>query len=681
MNDMVSLIAQLSWRGALLILLIAILRAPLRQWIGNAWINVLWVAIALRLLLPWSIESRWSVFNFSPRQFVQTLDAGQSTDARTMPTVRVGVKSQPVSKAGATQRVESQAASQSKTTTSWWAVAWLIGCVVGLLHLGARIWQTRLLRSRTRLATHPTLLEAFLSIPASIRRRVTLRESDTIAVPALVGAWRPEIWFPGEWCDRLDVDQQRQVLLHELGHARRGDLLAQWLMALMRCVHWFNPLVWVADLLSQADRELACDDWVMRHAEERDAEEYGSTLLEAAKLLRRSTHLCPTAIAMAAHRKGLLMRVRNIGQHQLISRWRVAAGLSLASVLFLVLATDRLQAQAPLPTPVPTTEPAPLTLPVLPAAPGASAAPQASNLGSANEDVVEVRSQFVQIPRSLLKEGGVFAGDMTLTPVPSNRVLDADTTLELSKRMAGTKGVDLLAAPKMTVRSGQRGVIEIVREFRYGTKFVDDAAAPDGLRATVFETRNTGVSLDVEPTVKADGSIDLAVGAEVTEVTGFTRLRDGQQIPGNAQKSSKSGQVEPPKDVAAIPNFSTRKITANLKVHPGNSTVIGGLDRGSSELAPGEEPQHILVIITASRVDPKGERKARAGAASVGVAPISANAVDALLFGRPGAPVAVPSAAPSSSPPQPKPRKSRGVSGIPGAPAAGSPPPPVAPAR
>src|SRR5205807_5418347 len=104
------------------------------------------------------------------------------------------------------------------------------------------------------------------------------------------------------------------------------------------------------------------------------------------------------------------------------------------------------------------------------------------------------------------------------------------------------KGIDLLSAPKVTTKSGQRAIIEIVREFRYPTEFtqpqIPQIASSTGTTViggattvpvvvtpttpTRFDTRNTGVTLEVEPVVGADGAtIDLNLVPQVVEFDGF----------------------------------------------------------------------------------------------------------------------------------------------------------------
>src|SRR5262249_54240782 len=109
------------------------------------------------------------------------------------------------------------------------------------------------------------------------------------------------------------------------------------------------------------------------------------------------------------------------------------------------------------------------------------------------------------------------------------------------KALNQKKGIDLLSAPKVTTKSGQRAIIEVVREFRYprtytqpqvpsissttGTQIIGGGVVPVVVTPTTpqeWETRNTGVTLEVEPVVGGDGNtIDLNLVPQVVEFEGF----------------------------------------------------------------------------------------------------------------------------------------------------------------
>ncbi len=221
------------------------------------------------------------------------------------------------------------------------------------------------------------------------------------------------------------------------------------------------------------------------------------------------------------------------------------------------------------------------------------------------------------------------------------------------------KGVDLLSSPSITTKSGQRATIEIIREFRYPTEF-DPPKIPTnfggstsgiGSNATIavfpvtpttptaFETRNTGVTLEVDPTVGPDGyTIDLTLVPQVVEFEGFINygspistinpslLGLGSTIA--AATGAANASVVLTQNVINQPIFSTRKVTTSVTVWDGATVVLGGLMREDIQKVDDKVPffgdlpvfgrlfrssadQHIkvnlIIFVTARLINPAGE--------------------------------------------------------------------------
>jgi general secretion pathway protein D len=207
------------------------------------------------------------------------------------------------------------------------------------------------------------------------------------------------------------------------------------------------------------------------------------------------------------------------------------------------------------------------------------------------------------------------------------------------------KGIDLLSAPRVTTKSGQRAVIEIVREFRYPTQFtapqVPSITGGGSGTGTVsisvvtpttpnaFETRNTGVTLEVEPVVGPDGvTIDLNLVPQVVEFEGF--INYGSPIFGinpSILTNALNSQVLLTQNVINQPVFSTRKVTTSVSVYDGSTVVLGGLMREDVQKTEDRTPivgdipivgrlfrtnvdQHIkrnlVIFVTAHLVTPAG---------------------------------------------------------------------------
>jgi general secretion pathway protein D len=223
------------------------------------------------------------------------------------------------------------------------------------------------------------------------------------------------------------------------------------------------------------------------------------------------------------------------------------------------------------------------------------------------------------------------------------------------------KGVDLLSAPRVTTKSGQRAVIEVVREFRYPTQFqppqipqtfrsdessqaplvgttlfpVASASFPvTPTTPTAFETRNTGVTLEVEPVVGPDGvTIDLNLVPQVVEFEGFINYGSPIFAGSSSFFDTLTGMVRTSprnlltENVINQPIFSSRKVTTSVSVWDGQTVVLGGLIREDVQKVEDRTPivgdlplvgrlfrsnvdQHIkrnlIIFVTARLVTPGG---------------------------------------------------------------------------
>ncbi len=164
------------------------------------------------------------------------------------------------------------------------------------------------------------------------------------------------------------------------------------------------------------------------------------------------------------------------------------------------------------------------------------------------------------------------------------------------------KGVDLMSAPKVTTKSGNKAVIKVVRNFPYPTEFnppeppepattttsslvFDVGFISQGTvtpaTPTAFETRDLGVTLEVEPVVGPDNyTIDLNLAPEVVEFDGF--INYGSPILGPTYNALSVPQITTSvltPNVINQPIFSTRKVTTSVSIWDGQTVALGGLIR------------------------------------------------------------------------------------------------------
>lgn len=87
--------------------------------------------------------------------------------------------------------------------------------------------------------------------------------SDNDIGPALTGFFKPKIIVPADFFERYSAAEQALIIRHELVHQGRGDVIANTVCALMQCLFWFNPLMFIAARCFRLDQELACDALVI----------------------------------------------------------------------------------------------------------------------------------------------------------------------------------------------------------------------------------------------------------------------------------------------------------------------------------------------------------------------------------------------------------------------------------
>jgi beta-lactamase regulating signal transducer with metallopeptidase domain/HEAT repeat protein len=124
-----------------------------------------------------------------------------------------------------------------------------------------------------------------------------LLRSDEAKMPFACGLLHPTIVLPAE-CEGWSLDRRRAVLLHELAHVRRRDLLGHTLGRLVCAAYWFHPLVWAAAKRLRAESERACDDLALSCGTR--ATDYAEHLLDIVTSVRRDG---TPAVALAMARR------------------------------------------------------------------------------------------------------------------------------------------------------------------------------------------------------------------------------------------------------------------------------------------------------------------------------------------------------------------------------------------
>ncbi len=295
---------------------------------------------------------------------------------------------------------------------SWLAVghlaAWAWGAValalIGWLALG-RLTVRRLVRSARPLpGAHVRAMLCELADRVGLDRLPALLMSDRTDIPFASGLWRNAVVLPAA-ATSWDEERLRVVLLHELAHVRRRDLLGHAVGRLACAVYWFHPLVWMAARRLRDESERACDDLVLACGAR--ASDYAGHLLA---VVAASRHRSVPAIALPMARRreleGRVLAILEPRDRRVPGRWRSAAVFGGLGLLFLsVAASAPSQPATPPPTadtPRPAAPPAatPPTPAPRPAVAAAVAVTREAPHASAEAQPPKKRELLVQILRT-----------------------------------------------------------------------------------------------------------------------------------------------------------------------------------------------------------------------------------------------------------------------------------------
>ena len=276
MKELFSQVLNMSMTASVMIVLVILARLALKR-APKIYSYVLWSVVLVRLLCPVSLPSPVSLLGMLDAPVAENVGLTTSVAYIQPETAfRMGLpseqaESQVQPEAEVSEPLETNKVDRKDTISlpDVLAVVWLTGAVcLYLLCVGNYLRFRRKLRCAWKLDSNVYLL-------------------DHIDTAFAAGFFSPKIYLPSD----LPKDQTAYIVAHERCHIRRLDPLTRLLAFTAVCLHWFNPLVWLAFVLSGKDMEMSCDEAVIRQLGPGIRSAYSQSLLN----LAAGSHLFPGA--------------------------------------------------------------------------------------------------------------------------------------------------------------------------------------------------------------------------------------------------------------------------------------------------------------------------------------------------------------------------------------------------
>ena len=289
MNTVLKIFLSMSCSGSLLILALLLGKHFYKDKISRQWQYYIWLAVVLRLLLPFGPKvnllgkiyqaAGQAVTQSAPlpsRRFETNPSGDLSVPAAGLEQSRENVSS-PAEDLTAVHPLQE---IRVLLTTHIWLV-WL-AAALGLLIRKITVYQGFMCYIKAGLipVSDLDILDrlSIAAVRADMQKPVELCVNPLISSPLLIGFFRPCIVLPG-----TDISEQnfQYTVLHELTHYKRRDMFYKWLVQIVVCLHWFNPLVYLMSREVTKACEFSCDEAVLAKIGSAHAKDYGKTLLDA----------------------------------------------------------------------------------------------------------------------------------------------------------------------------------------------------------------------------------------------------------------------------------------------------------------------------------------------------------------------------------------------------------------
>lgn len=281
---------------------------------------IMWALVAIRLVCPFSIETAFSLvplvtytqeedeinknsteakLEFYDENSVLSENNTQTDDISEQEN-HITENNGSTNKTDATKSTNNNIEKTGAVTENIYLIIWLFGMLAILTHSFISY-----IRLKKRIGTG-TNYDGIIWV------------SDEVETPFILGVLKPRIYLPSG----MDGEIKKYVLAHEYAHISRRDYIWKPLGFLIVCVHWFNPLVWVAYVLFSRDIEMACDEKVIKPYDVEERKAYSKALL-ACSASNRPTTECPVAFSEV----GVKGRVKSVLNYKKPAFWLIIVAL------------------------------------------------------------------------------------------------------------------------------------------------------------------------------------------------------------------------------------------------------------------------------------------------------------------------------------------------------------------
>ncbi|KFL63267.1 M56 family metallopeptidase [Bacillus cereus ATCC 10876] len=351
--------------ASILVGLILCIKVLFRNKLTPRWQYMLWIILIIRLVLPWSPDSSYSIYSVLTYKSDDAFISSQNPVASFLTKERMqelkdidnkklltkeDTYTTSSTKTGQVNKTQTHS-NEDDETISFYTIfiyIWLTGVI--LLSVATFVMNRRLLLyiKKQPVITDEKIVQIFEKCKQSmsVQRNIPLLVSGKVSSPTVLGFIKPKLLLSTIHMKILDEQQLRYIFHHELAHIKRRDVGVNWLMHGLLILNWFNPILWYAYSCMREDQELACDALALTYIDSEEQIAYGHTIISLLEHYS-SYYKVPSMANFSKNKRMLKRRILMIKKFQKKSyRWSALGAVAVIAVSSVSL----LNARADMPT-------------------------------------------------------------------------------------------------------------------------------------------------------------------------------------------------------------------------------------------------------------------------------------------------------------------------------------------
>jgi bla regulator protein BlaR1 len=291
--------------ASLMIIIIFLIKLIFRNKLSATWHYYIWFLLLIKLIVPYAPESPLSIFNLAnpsignisvsaPNSSIETgqtlvIEKENKEENKEMSKAQLSQKNQKNYKGIQFVHTRFESFYKNISLKRKLIALWLIGVFIFTFYI-FMINLKFILKLRKHSQLHCKAINQILNECKStihVDANIPIVISTMISTPSLCGFIRPKLLLPNDILKKVSNKELRFIFLHELAHLKRKDIVVNWIVVLLKILHWFNPVLWYGFYRMRLDCEVSCDALVLSKLKSEEHNQYGYTIIHLLKMISK----------------------------------------------------------------------------------------------------------------------------------------------------------------------------------------------------------------------------------------------------------------------------------------------------------------------------------------------------------------------------------------------------------